>query len=143
MCPIPFLFANGGYANTPIENLLPVKLGVSRLTPHLGRFKPELTDVGRFHPMTRLTPVPEENEKTWAGLPALSGMNAIAGLQPGATVLLAHPTLEIDASVVPCPAPVGRFSIARRTVKDIASRKGKVAFAERGSPFPRRRARTI
>ena len=48
-------FANGGYSGTPIESILPVKLDAQRPNPHLGRFKPRLTSIGRFHPMTRLT----------------------------------------------------------------------------------------
>ncbi|MEE2789344.1 MAG: glutamine amidotransferase, partial [Myxococcota bacterium] len=95
-------FANGGYSGTPIESILPVTLDAQRSNPHLGRFKPRLTTVGRYHPVTRLTPVPEENEQMWTDLPALSGMNATGGLQPGATALLTHPTIQIDGQ----PAPV-------------------------------------
>ena len=86
-------FTNGGYAGTAIEEFLPVVLRRDRAESTTSeRFRPVLTEAGRRHPITALSVVPEENTQLWAGLPTLTGFNRVAGLKPGAVVLLETPT---------------------------------------------------
>ena len=87
-------FASGGYAGTPIEEILPVSLpsglGQGELiepTP----FRPKLTPAGQRHPITQLAFDPRANTELWAKLPAQRGTNLVSGAAPGATVLLTHP----------------------------------------------------
>ena len=47
-------FDLGGYANTPVGDVLPVKLGVGGVKADEGVFRPRLTAAGAAHPITRL-----------------------------------------------------------------------------------------
>ncbi len=84
-------FDLGDYANTPIADVLPVKLGVAARKADETPFRPRLTDAGKVHPVTRLGAASEQTEALWALLPELDGANLTAGLMPGAAVLLEHP----------------------------------------------------
>ena len=83
-------FGQGGYANTPIEDMLPVQLGQSaRGSPDFSEleYKVRLTSYGSQHPITRLSLSADDNRKRWDAAPALVGFNPTAGPKPGATVL--------------------------------------------------------
>lgn len=83
-------FAEGGYAGTPVADVLPVVLeprGGSE-EPYFAELKVELTPFGMTHPVTRLGANEEENAKRWAALPPLSTFNPIGRVKPGATTLL-------------------------------------------------------
>jgi uncharacterized membrane protein len=83
-----FSFREGGYMNTPVEDLLPVNLragGVPEVQDV--EFKVRLTGYGGDHPVTRVSVAEEENRKRWDDAPALVGLNPTSGPKPGATVL--------------------------------------------------------
>jgi uncharacterized membrane protein len=83
-------YGQGGYINTPIEDLLPVRLGQSsRDIPEFNdvEYKVRLTSYGAEHPITRLSLSDAENRKRWDAAPALVGFNPTAGPKPGATIL--------------------------------------------------------
>jgi uncharacterized membrane protein len=83
-----FSFREGGYLNTPIEDLLPVSLRAGGNTEFQDvEFKVRLTGYGDDHPVTRVSVAEAENRKRWADAPALVGLNATGGAKPGATVL--------------------------------------------------------
>ena len=94
-------FASGGYAQTALNDILPVELeGI----PPMGDraytkdgFKPKLTPAARSHPATSLSLDPRGNEARWAALPPLEGINRVARLKPGASALLVHPSLRTEA----------------------------------------------
>lgn len=100
-------FASGGFGASALRDVLPVNLdgippgGERSLSAEA--FKPKLTFEGRQHPITSLVLDPKANEARWAALPALVGMNRVAGLRPGAAALLVHPTQK---SADGKPAPV-------------------------------------
>jgi hypothetical protein len=81
-------FTEGGYAGTPIADLLPVQLG-SNPNPNYYR---ELTVVptraGQVHAALQLDPDPTESARIWSELPPLSTFNELTRLKPGATALL-------------------------------------------------------
>jgi uncharacterized membrane protein len=86
-------FAQGGYTNTPLEDVLPVGLGPERASAGVpgyqdAEFKAVLTDYGLEHPATRLAVDEQDNQKRWSAAPPLVGINPTAGPKPGATVLL-------------------------------------------------------
>jgi uncharacterized membrane protein len=98
-------FAEGGYGDTAIAEFLPIMMGNAAPKSVLKeRFRPTLTPVGRYHPITLLNSSPEENQASWAGLPKLSGLNGTAGLHPDATALLAHDTLKSNGQPTPVVA---------------------------------------
>ncbi len=84
-------FGQGGYINTPIEDVLPIslRLGPGNAVPRyqVNEFKAELTNYGLQHPATRLAMDEKENKKRWDEAPALLGFNPAGGPKPGATIL--------------------------------------------------------
>jgi uncharacterized membrane protein len=83
-------FGQGGYINTPLEDLLPVSLGASAAgVPAFqdSEYKVRLTSYGLQHPITRLSLSEDQNRKRWESAPALVGFNPTLGPKPGATVL--------------------------------------------------------
>ncbi|MEE9274767.1 MAG: hypothetical protein V3V62_05625 [bacterium] len=68
-------FGAGGYARSPIQDLLPVRL-TSRADYGVGRRLPgRLTPVGERHPVTRLSTDPKSNADLWNSLPPLRRVN--------------------------------------------------------------------
>jgi len=94
-------FDLGEYAGTPIEDILPVQLGVPTNKSDLREFRPELTDAGLQHPVTRLAGTAEDNAAAWKRLPMLDGTNRTMGLAPDAAMLLGHPELRTDDGPMP------------------------------------------
>ena len=80
-------FAQGGYAGTPIEDILPVILRRDRNDYRPVTQRMELTSEGMAHPITRLVADPKENRRIWQALTDLDALNVIANTKPDATVL--------------------------------------------------------
>ncbi|MBN1337276.1 MAG: hypothetical protein JXB39_15060, partial [Deltaproteobacteria bacterium] len=83
-------FDLGGYAATPIEDVLPIRLGMPEPSVDPTPVRPALTDAGMRHPVTALAVDPEDNRSAWDDLPALDGVHLVTGVAPDAAVLLAH-----------------------------------------------------
>lgn len=95
-------FADGGYADTPIESILPVNLPLTKSrTVDLSEFRPVLTDAGTRHPITQLAFDPASNAALWADLPAQHGTNIVLEPKPWATVLATHPRLTAGGKPMP------------------------------------------
>lgn len=80
-------FSEGGYANTPLEEILPVDLS-DRSRGYV--FQPgqvELTKEGETHPITQITSDREETKLLWEEMPELEGFNRTLRVKPEATVL--------------------------------------------------------
>jgi uncharacterized membrane protein len=106
-------FDLGAYADTPIADILPVKLGVKGEGIDPASFSPRLTESGARHPVTQLVPEPTENVRAWSGLSPLDGINLSLGARPGAAVLLEHPTQKgPDGKPLPVLA-VGEYGKGR------------------------------
>ena len=85
-------FGQGGFVNTPLEEVLPVNIrfeGGKTAIPeyHDFEYKLRLTSYGSMHPITRLSLAEGDNRKRWEAVPALVGLNPTMGAKPGATVL--------------------------------------------------------
>src|SRR5262245_49012258 len=81
-------FSSGGYDGTPVAAVLPVELlepWASAKLVDTERFRPELTDAGKIHPVTALRYATPDNVAVWKALPELEGVNLIAGAKPDAT----------------------------------------------------------
>ena len=97
-------FASGGYAGTPIEDVLPVYLPQSERPKEildLRHFRPKLTEAGTRHPITQMAFDPQSNREIWQELPKLRGTNIVEGAKPDATVLATHPTIRRDGEPMP------------------------------------------
>ena len=80
-------FAQGGYAGTPIEEILPVTMRLDRNDYRTLPQRLLLTPEGMRHPITRLASDPQENERVWQSLTDLDAINLVAQAKPDATVL--------------------------------------------------------
>jgi uncharacterized membrane protein len=91
-------FSSGGYDDTPVAAALPVDLIDPLSSTQLldsNHFRPELTELGKIHPVTSLRYAVADNLAAWKSLPELEGINLIAGPRPDATVLAVHPRVKM------------------------------------------------
>ena len=82
-------FAEGGYAGTPVADVLPVVLGSSAgEEAFFAELKVQPTRSGVTHPATQIADSEEASADRWEELPAISVVNPITEIKPGATTLL-------------------------------------------------------
>ena len=86
-------FAEGRYAGTAIEEILPVKLGSPAVAK--GSYRAEVNKQLARHPIVALGPDPGLTRQTWKALPALNGANMVGAVKPEAQVLLHHPRARL------------------------------------------------
>lgn len=88
-------FNSGDYGRTLISDILPVELDYlpTTLSETISNqeFHPELTAIGKNHPITRIVPNKDENERHWKKMPELEGLNIVQGLNQSAMSLLKTP----------------------------------------------------
>ncbi len=130
-------FADGGYSETPVEELLPVTLPGrgTRNTIDERPFRPELTEAGQRHPITQLAFDPASNAKIWSQLPFQKGTNIVAGSRDQATVLATHPRLTAQGEPMPVIS-VMEFGEGRTMAltTDSTWRWGFESLADGGTP---------
>lgn len=93
-------FAEGGYAGTPVADVLPVVLDAMAGDSEESFFaevKVSPTRAGATHPATQIAETEEASAGRWETLPPVTIVNPITEVKPGATVLL---TSEPDELVV-------------------------------------------
>jgi uncharacterized membrane protein len=85
--------SDGGFQNSSLADLIPVKLPPNKGTFHQMEFAPvELTGAGRDSVLTRLDENPERNVQRWKEIPKLYNWQEVSEPKPGATTLLnVHP----------------------------------------------------
>jgi uncharacterized membrane protein len=113
----PLSFSSGGWARTPVADILPVELrddpeslaarlegvrGTGEKLIDPASFRMQLTAEGATHPVTALKLDVAQNRARWAALPELDGTNLVTRARPGATVLGVHPSRK-DADGKPLP----------------------------------------
>ena len=94
-------FAQGGYAGTPIEEILPVTLRQDRRDYRAVTHRMLLTPAGQVHPITRLSADKAENQHIWKSMTELDALNLVAQAKPKATVLGVSSSRFDDAADVP------------------------------------------
>ncbi len=89
-------FGSGGYAETPVADVLPVEMPRGNQPPDRlldqDAFSPQLTEQGRVHPITALRFQASDNAAAWRALPDLHGINLVEAPRKDALVLAVHPT---------------------------------------------------
>jgi uncharacterized membrane protein len=85
-------FAEGGWAGTPVEEVMPVVLGqpFGGDEGYFSEIDVTPTPAGFAHPAVQLDAEPEDLRDRWAALPPLTIVNPLGEVRPGATVLLAY-----------------------------------------------------
>ena len=90
-------FREGGYAGTPVEDVLPVQLTGENwamgIVDHAFLLEPAEEGIG--HPLLRFGSTREEDGAIWDGLPELIGYNRVGGVKPGAAVLAIDPGADV------------------------------------------------
>lgn len=82
-------FAEGGYAGTPVADVLPVELTAGREgEPAFHEVKVEVTPAGAIHPATQLAASEAESAARWKTVPVVTSVNRVTRVKPGATTLL-------------------------------------------------------
>jgi uncharacterized membrane protein len=96
-------FAEGGYTDTPIEDVLPVVLESpvdDGEEPFVTEIKVALTPSGMTHAATQLGSTSEETAERWRMLPPVTMVNPIRRIKPGATTLLTGDADDLSGSPV-------------------------------------------
>jgi len=87
-------FSAGGYALTPLAEVLPVEVrrerseGPGEGEEEVAAYAPMLTEDGREHPITRLKADRAANERAWRAMPRVTVPEIFTRVKPGALVLL-------------------------------------------------------
>jgi uncharacterized membrane protein len=83
-------FAEGGFAGTPLEDVLPFELDPSNGvdTTFFAEIEVEPTRAGIAHAITQIGATEQESAERYAQMPRLSTFNRVGRLKPGATALL-------------------------------------------------------
>jgi uncharacterized membrane protein len=85
-------FGKPGFANTPLEELLPLQLtdtgdAVLQASTSRGTNRVSLTAAGESHPVMQLASALDDTRKRWDATPALASTVPLGGPRPGASVL--------------------------------------------------------
>jgi len=86
------------YINTPMANILPVKLlktevySVFEEEREQRPFKPKILPAGLDHPVMQLADDRDTNESIWRALPSLYNFMRTEGIRPGKTLLAEYPS---------------------------------------------------
>ena len=84
----PHAFAEGGYAGTALADVMPVLLERSATGTPAAHVKVRPTRAGEAHAVTQLGDTEEASAERWKTMPALTVLNMVQSIKPGATVLL-------------------------------------------------------
>jgi uncharacterized membrane protein len=94
-------FAEGGYAGTPLAEVLPVQLEASKAADtFLQSLAVQPTKLGETHVATQVGVTEKASADRWATLPPLTTVNPIHRVKPGAAVLLTGRDGTRDGQVV-------------------------------------------
>ncbi|MFN8066887.1 MAG: glutamine amidotransferase [Vicinamibacterales bacterium] len=90
-------FAEGGWAGTPVAEVLPVEFnggarGPSTATAYFTRLAVKPTSAGAVYPVTQLADNAKASATKWEGMPTVTAVNQVRAVKPGATVLLTGTT---------------------------------------------------
>ena len=85
-------FAEGGWAGTPVAEVLPIEFDANSARGNAPEYFTHLnvkpTREGSTYPVTQLAATEQESTARWNDMPAVSAVNAVRAAKPGATVLL-------------------------------------------------------
>ncbi|HSG09210.1 MAG TPA: glutamine amidotransferase [Longimicrobiales bacterium] len=95
-------FAEGGWAGTPVEEVLPVFLDDPAGGPDgsLAEVRVAPTPAGSAHPALQLGQSLEDSGARWADLPPLTVVNQVTRTRPGATTLLTGSGVDVPTPQV-------------------------------------------
>ena len=111
-------FAEGGWGGTPVGDVLPVVLGLSATKNYFSDVAVRPTRAGMMFPLTQIAATEEASNARWPEMPALSTVNPIHEVTPGATVLLSGADSRRQDQIVLAYQRYGRGKVAAMPVQD-------------------------
>lgn len=96
----PRALAEGGWAGTPVADVLPVTLPEQGNTRYFEELRIQPTRDGAAHAVTRLAASADSAAAVWRRLPPLTVFNRVGRAKPGATVLLTGAGRDGDQAVL-------------------------------------------
>jgi hypothetical protein len=84
-------FAEGGYAGTPVADVMPVVITGNAVADSLtffGDLKVALTPAGANHAVAQIASSPSASARRWGTLPPVTSVNRIRDVKPGAVTLI-------------------------------------------------------
>jgi uncharacterized membrane protein len=115
-------FAEGGWAGTPVGEVLPVEFengtGRSSSAQFFSWLSVHPTRAGAIYPVTQLAATDKASAAKWDDMPAVSTVNQIRLVKPGATVLLTGTTNNRQDEVVLAYQRYGRGKSVAFPVQD-------------------------
>jgi uncharacterized membrane protein len=114
-------FAQGGWAGTPLAEVLPVVLdaeGEKSRGQYLSEVTARPTRAGAAHPVTQIADTEEASSRRWSELPPLTAVNPVHAAKPGATVLLSGLDNRKDNQIVLASQRYGRGRAMAFPVQD-------------------------
>jgi hypothetical protein len=114
-------FAEGGWAGTPVGEVLPVEFDGGARNSNAQFFSwlsVHPTRAGSTYPVTQLAATEKASAAKWDDMPAVSAVNAVHLVKPGATVLLTGTTTAKQDQVVLAYQRYGRGKSLAFPVQD-------------------------
>ena len=105
-------FSGGRYQNSPIADILPVRLTDEETNFVVENLTVDVSDYGRTHPLMQLNPTGNESVVEWDELPALTEFNRVEEAKVGA-VVLAHAEMEASSRNRPVLLAYQRYGRGR------------------------------
>lgn len=84
-------FGLGGYAGTPLEKMLPLRISAADAPYADGLYKFVMAPGAMDHPVMRVAEDTEQSKAIWETAPPLIGLTPLQGTKAGATLLLQEP----------------------------------------------------
>jgi uncharacterized membrane protein len=109
--------AEGGYADTPLADALPVVLDPG-IESELVEVQPQLTPAGRRHPAMRIAGDESTSADRWITLPGLTSVNRVERVKPGAVTLLNGVSAGGDLRIMLAHQRYGRGTTIAFPVQD-------------------------
>ncbi|MFN2400619.1 MAG: VWA domain-containing protein [Gemmatimonadaceae bacterium] len=113
-------FAEGGYAGTPLAEVIPISLESpgDGTTERLAELDVSLTAAGAAHAATQIASTEKESAVRWTSLPNVSSVNRVKGLKAGATSLLEGRSADDQRQVVLAHQRYGKGKTIAMPVQD-------------------------
>ncbi len=116
-------FAEGGWAGTPVAEVLPVEFdggarGTNNSGPYFTHLSVRPTRAGALYPVTQLAGNEKASATKWADMPAVTAVNQVRSVKPGATILLTGTTDTQQEQVVLAYQRYGRGKALAFPIQD-------------------------
>lgn len=113
-------FAEGGWAGTPVAEVLPVEIEAPArgAAPYFSLVSVKPTRDGLTDPITQLPSADKSSGSRWSDLPAVSAVNPVRAAKAGATVLLAGADAQKREQVVLAIQRYGRGKAMALPIQD-------------------------